>query len=359
MKLVNEDKNGAYLGVTQEFLKKFISRESNPNFDVFDSRDGFNRLVFAKSSRLPDDNCFSTGRYAINYHRQKPDYDEAFKQKEGMKNVKNTRHLLNDLAFVAATPEEYGEKAAAWDRFYSYIWGAEPMTVWVTPHSGAITRPPDYLIPWPQQEADAYVAGVAALCALNNTGNPTQRIMMSIHSHNWLGAVLDVGNFGIVDEAKLDAVLQIINSRYHDGVQSLAGECRNRFRDIAMDWVNYVMGTKNTLNPRELNGISTHDEGIIKLIIKSLKLYGGEITRFTANEFDEAIDKLTGTTLQAMSVNHLFSGQHICGLIGLREKIRAGQMGTASQVECSKLYLEKAPGLVSAVILDVKKELFG
>ena len=61
MNLVNESEHGAYLGVTAEFLKQFESKESNPNFEVYDSLDGNNRFIAVKSSRLPDDQDLAEG----------------------------------------------------------------------------------------------------------------------------------------------------------------------------------------------------------------------------------------------------------------------------------------------------------
>lgn len=37
MKLVDEDEHGAYQGVRADFLKEFMLKESNPNFEVYDS----------------------------------------------------------------------------------------------------------------------------------------------------------------------------------------------------------------------------------------------------------------------------------------------------------------------------------
>jgi hypothetical protein len=55
VKLANEDEHGSYLGVTSAFLDKFVPKETNPNFDVFDSKDGRRRFIAVKSSRMPDD----------------------------------------------------------------------------------------------------------------------------------------------------------------------------------------------------------------------------------------------------------------------------------------------------------------
>jgi hypothetical protein len=359
MHLVNEDIDGVYFGATPDLLKKFVIKESNPNFDVLDSNNGRSRLVFAKSSRLPDDDDFNTGRYGINFHRAKPGCDEAVKYREGMKNIKDAPHLLYDMAFVASGREEYAKKAAVWDSFYSYIWGEEPLHLWVTPHSGVIDRPPDPLIPWPRLEHDAFVAGVAAACALADDAKPSRRTMVSLHSYNWLGAVLDIGGFGINDKARLLAIERELNLKYRDNIQPLAGECKARFARIAINWVNHIWKIKHALSPRELAVKSNFDEGLMSLIIKSLKMYGQEIIRFTPDEFSAALHALEPVPLQVVSHNYLYPGEHISELIGLKEHVNRGHMDAAVQIECLKVYLEKAPDLMTKIILDIKNELFG
>jgi tRNA pseudouridine55 synthase len=355
---VIEDKNGAYKGVRPEFLKQFVCRENNPNFEAYDTLDGKNRFIAAKCCRLPDDEDINTSRYGINFHRAKPDYEEALRYHGGMKNYADTRHLLSDMAFTASTRKEYDKKAAAWDAFYGQIWGGEPLMLWVTPHSGAATRPPDYLLPWPELEPDARVAGVAAACALSNSTPPGGRFMTSIHSHNWLGAVLDVGRFGNIDEEKLAETQRKIETAYHDKIQFLAADAKNKFAFISMRWLNYILETKKTLNPHELAGVSTHDEGLVWLILKSLELYGHILRTFTLLEFEEAIKSLDTVPLQAMSCGNLFPGKVISRLIELPKMIEQKQMSAAVQIECNKVYLKKAPELITEMILAITQDLF-
>lgn len=60
-----------------------------------------------------------------------------------------------------------------------------------------------------------------------------------------------------------------------------------------------------------------------------------------------------------MAVNRVFSGRKTSKLLGLPHKIQQGVLDTAVQIECSKVYLEKEPGLMAEIILDLQKELFG
>ena len=224
MKLVNEDEYGAYLGVSAEFLREFVNKESNPNFEVYDSRDNQRRFIVVKSSRIPDDQDLNEGRYGIDFHRAKPTLQEAMQYGAELPHALESRKWLANTAFAANTKEEYDRKSSAWDNFYSYIWGLTPKTIWVTPHSGSIDRISDDILPYPKDEMDSFTAGVAALCAFNNRNKASKRVMISIHGFGYLAAILDLGGFGIIDEEKLAAVAKKMEMKYHERAQILADE---------------------------------------------------------------------------------------------------------------------------------------
>jgi hypothetical protein len=359
MKLVYEDKHGAYLGVSDEFLKSFVLKESNPNFEVFDSRDGRKRFIAGKSSRLPDDEDLAAGKYGMNFHRAKPDLQEAIQYKFGLPAVLFDSKTLNDLAFAAGTESEYHAKSAAWDLFYSYIWDSAPLTLWVTPHSGGIDRKPDDIFPYPKLEMDGFAAGAAALCALKDGCETVKRVMVSLHSHNWFGAVLDLGSFGILDERKLIAVSEKMEEKYHKKVQVLAGECKKDFSLRAVNWLKRINGNRGTLHPEELRHESNIDTNIVLNIMRGMELYRIQIRDFTLKEFKDALTGIKREEMRVASCNFLFPGKHIGGLLKMAEKIDGGLMSSALQIECLKLYLAREPELVTDIILDIKNELFG
>jgi len=356
-KLVKEDKNGAYLGMTPEFLNKFVLKESNPNFEVGDSRDGNNRFVAVKNPRLPDDNDLNIGRYGINFHRAKPDFETAKAYNNELKILRISQQELTSLAFAAATKEEYNIKSAVWDKFYTYVWGETPQNLWITPHSGNINRKPDNIFPFPKLELDAYVAGAAARCAYNDTNPALKRTMMSIHSHNWYSAVVDLGGFGINADTKLETIAARIEEKYTEKVQPAAEACRQDFAARIMPWLEIIQNRRGTLNPKKI----TEEDGIARSVVfyatTGLRLYNKELTRFTLKEFQDAINSLKGTSVRVASCQHLFSGQKISQQLELASQIRRGWLDAALQVECMKFYLKKTPELMTDIILDIKHEL--
>jgi hypothetical protein len=356
MKLVNEDKYGSYLGVCREFLNEFAPVEKNPNFEVYDSKDGRNRFIAVKSSRLPDDDAKDSVRFGINFHRAKPSQSEAKMYYDAIVRKVISQQTLGKFAFAAATPEEYTEKSAVWDSFYSYVWDTRPQMLWVTPHSGDVNRKPDIHFPYPKMELDAYVAGVAARCAYRDSVKVKQRTMISIHSHNWFNSVADLGDFGINDAAKLKSIVTTIERKYSDKVQALADKCRQDEAHKVINWLEHIFKARGIIHPAHLppEGI---EQDVLKNATTGLRLYGIEIKRFTLEEFKDAFQSLKNTKVRVISCNHLFSGQMISRQLKIAEKINQGLLDGALQIEFMKFYLKHAPELMADIILDVKQEL--
>lgn len=358
MNLVKESEHGAYLGVTAEFLKQFEPKESNPNFEVYDSLDGSNRFIAVKSSRLPDDQDLGKGIYGIDFNRAKPGLQEALQYQYELPHALESMKWLANTAFAAATEEEYARKSLVWEALYSYVWGSTPKTIWVTPHSGRVARVPDDILPYPEQVMDAFAAGVAASCTFNDRNKSSKRFMISIHSSSFLGTILELGGFGILDDEKLAAVAKKIDMKYHERAQILADEHKNSFFHNAIRWLEYIENKRGTLNPQELNRISTADRRRVELIVKELRLYGKEIKEFTLEKFREAMKSLNKTGVPVISSNYIYPASNVGKILRLSEKISHGLLRSALNIECSKVYLAREPELMTSIILDVKNQLF-
>ena len=346
------------MGVNAEFLQEFVLKESNPNFEVLDSRDGHRRFIAAKCSRLPDDQDLVGGRYGMDFHRARPKLEEALQYGSELPYTLESTKWLANTAFAATTGEEYNRKSSAWENFYSYIWDSRPQTLWVAPHSGSITRIPDDILPYPNNEMDAFTAGVAASCAFNDRGKATGRVMISIHGFGCLAAILDLGGFGMIGEESLAAVATKVENKYHARAQNLAGDYKRDCFFRGTRWLEHIKNRRGTLDPDELDSTSTTARHRVALIVKGLELYGQEITAFTLEEFKEAMNSADKMEVPVISANHLYSARQVGKLLGLSEKIRKGLLDSALQVECSKLYLAKDPDLLASIILDIQNELF-
>jgi hypothetical protein len=358
MKLVDEDEYGAYRGVNAEFLKEFVSKESNANFEVYDSRDNHRRFIAVKSSRFPDDEVLAEGRYGIDFNRAKPELQEALRYSTELPHALANMTWLANTAFAAASSEEYNLKSSAWDSFYSYIWGRKAKTIWVTPHSGSVNRTPDDIFAYPRTAGDAFTAGVAASCAFNNGSKALRRNMISIHSSSYLATVVELGGFGIIDEERLAAIATKIEMEYHEKVQILADAHKQHFCLIATRWLEHIKNKKGTLNPEELRHTSSVDRRRLELIVKGLELYGQEINEFTLEEFNEAMLALNKIEVPVISTNYVYPARHVSKLLNVSGKIGQGLLHSALSIECSKPYLARVPELMTSIILAIKDELF-
>jgi hypothetical protein len=357
MNLVHEDEYGSYLGVTSDFLQEFSPVESNPNFDVFDSFDGYRRFIAVKSSRVPYDEDLSEGRYGIDFYRVKPTLEEAFRYGTELADGLDFG-WLSDIAFAAKNEKEYSSKAAVWDHFYSYIWDTAPQTVWVAPHSGVINISPNEKLVFPEVMVDSHTAGVATRCAIQKTSGPVKRTMLVIHSTGQLGAILNLGDLGILKQADMDSITGGIERKYHEKVQALAGEFIHDYSYKTVKILENLISVKGTLDPHELATTSRDDSFTVDMYARCLKFYGQEISGFTLNEFKAALENLDKIDVPVILNNFIYPGRNVGRLLKLSDKIREGYLHTALQIEGAKLYMARDPELVADIIMDVKEALF-
>jgi len=356
--VIRENEHGAYQEVSQEFLKEFVQKEINPNFDVYDSKDRAKRLILAKCSRLPDDEDLEKGRYGIDFHRRKPNFEEARKYSQELPQALEKREFLENIAFAAKDEKEYQKKSWIWDNFYSWIFGFSPKTIWVAPHSGDVKREPDEILPYPKLEIDAWTARITALCAMKDDQRAQKRVMISIHSNGYLGAIIDLGSFGIIEDEKLRSVAEKIERKYHQRFQIHSSDYKKDFFNRIQRWLKHVSKTRGTLSPRELKLISLADKHSIEIILKGLELYSQNPKAFTLDAFEEALTNLDEVDLKVISCNQIFPAENVGRLLNLKEKIKYGLLNSALQIECSKLYLKREPKLITEVILEIERELF-
>ena len=353
-KLVYEDEQGAYTGVSPEFLSRLVPVESNPNFEVYDSRDNQNRFIAVKSSRLADDEDLEKEKFGIDFNRGKPTQEEALQYGAGLP---GSWEWLSDIAFAATTAEEYQRKSLTWDSFYSYIFGQMPQTVWVAPHSGRVNRQPDDLILYPELMVDSGTAGVAALCAFHDRTGASKRTMINVHSTGQLGAVLNLGDFGIVEPEKLDLIAEKMERKYHEKVQVLAGEFTRDFGEKTLMLLEHIYSIQGTLNPKELAHYSGDDSFTVRTYVKCMRRYGQEINEFTLTGFTRALQNLDKIEVPVILNNFIYPARNVGKLLKLSEKIEAGMLHTALHIEGARLYMAKDPELVANIILDIKNEL--
>jgi len=211
-------------------------------------------------------------------------------------------------------------------------------------------------LPYPKLEIDAWTAGVAALCAFKDKRKPLGRVIISIHGNGYLGAVIDLGGFGIVDSRRLQRVANKLGNKCWERIQQLASEYKRDFFERARRRLKHIQRTRGTLDPAKLQAISMSDKYDVNNILKGLKLYGRKPKKYTLGEFDSLMAEIDKSKILPLSANHIFPGEKIGKLLRLKEKKESGLLDSAVQIECSKLYLREEPDLIA--ILDIRNELF-
>lgn len=355
MKPVIESQHGAYLCIGPDVLGCFICRYHGLHFEVYDSIDNINRLVLVKSSRMPDDEDLVKGVYGIDFNRPKPELPEAMQYAAALP---QGYQWLKGIAFAAVNKPEYEKKAAIWDAFYSYIWGTDVQFVWVAPHSGSVNRAPDDILRFPELMIDSYTAGVAACCALKNRQRPSNRVMLAIHSTGHLGGIVNLGDFGILDEQAMKSVAAHIEAKYQSRARALVEVFKQEFCATTMKVLAEIQQKRGTLDPEELKLVSYDDYLTVRYYEKGLALYRQPLAVYSMPGFQGALHGIAEIQVPVVTVNYFYTGRNVGRLLDLPMQIAAGQLGSAMVVECSRTFSANDPDLVSDIIMDVKNELF-
>jgi len=261
--------------------------------------------------------------------------------------IKDSRNL----AFAARSEAEFWEKTRAWKEFYFHVFAPPSKKVYVAPHCGDITRSPDPIISVPWLKLDAYTARIASLCALQDKGEG-KKIMFSIHSNGFIGAAMDLGDFGIWQEGELQEMAEKLNHKYRKAIGEMAPEYKEDALNRILWILEDIIKRKGTLVPEKL--VSTEDKLYLDKLIRWLGGQGQAISAHTMEEFREKVEKaLVSFNIEPLSVNQIFSGRHTARLLKLKEKLTEGLLDRALQIECQKFFLKHRPHLMAEIILEL------
>jgi hypothetical protein len=354
--LVFQNSHGAYVGPTPELLAEFGCTEDTPNFDVFDG--DCVRLLLGKCSRLADDEDVAAGIYGIDFNRGIPSLKDAMAYADALPLAVKNRDFVGNLAFAAGTEEDYKRKLDVYSRFYSHIYDREPGLVYVAPHCGDVRRPADDLLPFPKHEIDSWTAGIATLCARTHSGKVNRRIMVSIHSFGFPGPVIDVGDFGLLDTARLDSIVRQLENKYHDSLQTHRAKYVQEMTDKSMALRTHIDKEYGTMELDRLQQLSSQDRFRVQYVEKGLQLHGIDVKDQTFDGFRDALSKLSLTEAIGVCNGCLLSGRYVSKQLGLEGKVRSGLLDGAMQIEISRPYAEAEPVLVAQIISELVNEYF-
>ncbi len=369
--MVQESTAGAYLGPGLELGRSARHLVDTPNYDVFDGRG--RRLLLGKCSRLPDDEDPEAGRYGIDFHRALPPFREAsgFTCDWGqgpipvnaytyacyLPKTLRFREFTANLAFAARHEEEYQAKRRVYEDFYRHLYDSRCATVVATPHSGEVRRPPDRYHPFPQSETDAWTTRVAAHC-LNGAPGAGPRLLISLHSTDYFGAFVDLGDFGLPQNRVLPGIAAGLNQRFYRDLAAHLPAYRDYLVPYTLERLAWMEKRWGTLDPEALTTISTASRFEILSLMRVLGRWLPPTQTVTVDWLARGFEAfLASPPRELITLNRVFSGRKTAGLLNLGENLSRAGFATAVQVEGSRFLARHHPELIAAVLTALEQEL--
>lgn len=368
--MIRESDSGAYLGLTDN--PGAAGRiAADPNFDVLE-RHG-KRLLLGKCSRLADDEDIPQGRYGIDFHRALPpftgpsgftcDWGEgnievnAFNYARHLPRALRFREFTANLAFAARDAEEYRAKSLTYGEFYANLYEAPTRVVIAAPHSGQVHRAPDIYHPFPLSEIDAWTGRVGIRC-LRPEPQPSGKILISLHSTDYFGSILDLGDFGLRSNASLPEVAEDLRRAFAGDLEDFMPAYRRHIVPYTLGRVEWFEQKFGTLDPQRLARISTAAGFELRSIKRVLGNSGfsGEI--HTAAGLRQGLESFWHLPPQELiTLNGIFSGRKTARLLNLSENLGRAGFATAVQVECSRFLAQHHPDLAADLVCTLIAKL--
>ena len=371
--MVQETIYGAYLGPGSQLDAKAQQVVDNPNFDVFDTPG--RRLLLGKCSRLPDDEDPAAGRYGIDFHRALPPFQDdsgftcdwgegpipvnAYSYAQYLPKTLKFREFTANLAFAARSLAEYQVKCEVYQGFYHHLYQNQCATVIAAPHAGEVRRPPDDYHPFPQFETDAWTQRVAVRY-LNVSPGDGPRLLISLHSTDYFGAFLDLGDFGLPQNQGLSQSIVRLNRQFSRDVFDLLPAYREYLLPYTLARLRWMEQRWGTLEPEALTTISTASRFEILSLMRVLKKWLPPTRSVSLDWLTQGLEGFFATPpRELISLNRIFSGRKTAGLLHLEENLRQAGFHTAVQVECSRFLAQYHPELAAAMLAALEKEVRG
>lgn len=360
--MIRENPAGAYLGPTASLAAHWRLDVATPNFDVLANDTA--RVILGKCSRLPDDEDLAAGRFGIDFHRALPPFqgDSGFTCDWGdgpipvnaqtyarfLPRTIRFRQFTANVAFAAATPAAYVAKRQVYEEFYRQVYDAPEPLVVAVPHCGPVYRPPDDYHPFPESEIDAWTARVAVRL---QPGVLSKRLLLSLHSTDYFGALLDLGDFGLPGNHVLPALAARLNEEFRQELAALTPAYRDHILLTTRERLAWKHERWGTLHPEALASLSTASQFEVKILDGFAREFLPEAERFTFAGLCRGLEAYWAAGRQVqVTVNGVFSGRKTAKLLNLAANLRQAGLAGAVQVEVSRFLAHQDPELAAAMI---------
>ena len=364
--MIRENQAGAYLGPEPELRRRYRWSVADPHFDVFEAEGC--RLILGKCSRLPDDEDVAAGRFGIDFHRALPPFQgesgffcdwgngpipvNAQTYAHYLPRTIRFRQFTANLAFAAATPAAYEAKRRVYEAFYRQVYGAKQDLVVAVPHCGPVWRRPDDYHPFPESEIDAWTARVAVRLQLHPALR--RRLLLSLHSTDYFGALLDIGDFGLAANQVLSGIIRQLNEEFADALAEVTPAYREHILFYTRQRLAWKYQRWGTLHPEDLARISTASQFEVKILDGFARDFVAAEERFTLAGLCRGLEAYWSQGHHAhITLNGVFSGRKTAKLLDLAARLPGAGLATAVQVECSRFLAQRRPELAAAMISRV------
>jgi hypothetical protein len=369
--MVIETEWGAYLGPDADLQRTARQTAEDPHFDVFEGEEF--RLILGKCSRLPDDEDPAAGRYGIDFHRGLPLFSKdsnitcdlgngpvpvnALNYWKYLPRTLMFREFSANLAFAARTLGEYQKKAGVYRRFYEQVYTSKCQTVLAAPHSGDVRRPPDQCHPFPRSEIDAWTGRVMARIAARGV-MPRRRILVSLHSTDYFGSFVDVGDFGLEQNRDLPSITAGMDKDFSKTTKRLLPGYYDYILPYTRSRLEWLVEAFGTIDPEQLGAVSTAARFEVLRLAKVVKLDAPTAAPLTLDALWASIEAhCAHHPEQLITLNNIFSGRKTAGLIRLDENLRQARFHTGVQIECSRFLGHRHPDVAAEIIVALIERL--
>ena len=167
-----------------------------------------------------------------------------------------------------------------YENFYQHVYRAGQPLVVATPHSGPVNRPPDDYHPFPESEIDAWTAGLAVRLSRPRL-RKNRRLLLSLHSTDYFGALVDVGDFGLAPNGILPGIIDQLNVEFSDDLATVQLPYQEHIVSYTQDRLQWKHNRWGTLHPEKLATISTASRFEVMMLDKLLGEFIRPEERFT------------------------------------------------------------------------------
>jgi len=218
------------------------------------------------------------------------------------------------------------------------------------PHSGPVHRLPDEYHPFPESEIDGWTARVAVRLKKPEL-KKDRRLLLSLHSTDYFGALVDIGDFGLGSNGILPEITKNLNIAFTEALTALQPIYRDHIISYAQRRLEWKHNRWGTLHPEQLTNVSTASRFEVMMLDKLTGEFIRPEERFTLNGFKRGLEAYWAAGAKAnISLNNVFSGRKTARLLNLADNLAGAGFHSAVQVECSRFLARYYPETAAAII---------